>query len=457
MGNNANSERLTSTHWKWIGTSIITYTFDLYDLFTILLVTPFISALFFPSTLPVLSLVGTYAAFGISFVTRPFGAAYFGIVGDKVGRRRAIIYGALGLVITATLLAALPTYEMVGVLAPALLIAIRLAEGFFVGGLAAGSHTIGPENVPERYRGLVGGFVWMTAGLAYLIAAGWFMLTAVLYPGSAYLAWGWRVMFLSGLFPLAIILFVNYVVPESEIWNTAKRRTKEAVSPLRTIWRRYRRQFAYAAMITGGWAFSYYLTQGLFPSFLLYVNHLSRTEMSYVMMVASVAMMIGPVLGGEVSQLIGRKWLSMIAGILNIVVSGPTFYYLLPKAPGLGYIALYVFVISFFSGFGSGMVVAYLNESYPTLIRATGAAFTWNVAFAVGGLSPTIATSIMAAVGGLKSFPLVMMDLTIAIGIWLVIASLIAPETKGFVSKEKAALASQEEINAGGGLKPPEQ
>jgi len=108
-------ERLTSEHWKWIGTSMLMYTFDLYDLFTTLLVTPFTSELFFPSSVPVLSLVGKYASSGIAFVTRPFGAAHFGILGDRIGRRRAIIYGLLGLMVTATALAALPTYVMVGV------------------------------------------------------------------------------------------------------------------------------------------------------------------------------------------------------------------------------------------------------------------------------------------------------------------------------------------------------
>ncbi|MFP3209347.1 MAG: MFS transporter [Nitrososphaeria archaeon] len=439
-------ERLTSEHWKWIGTSILTYTFDLYDLFTILLVTPFISELFFPSSVPVLSLVGTYASFGIAFVTRPFGAAHFGILGDRIGRRRAIIYGALGLMVTATALAALPTYAMVGVLAPALLITVRLVEGYFVGGLAAGSHTIGPENVPERYRGLVGGLIWTTAGIAYLIAAAWFLLTAIMYPGSAYLAWGWRVMFLSGLFPLIVILFVTYAVRESELWSTAKRRAKEALPPLRTIWHRYRRQFAFAAMITGGWAFSYYLTQGLFPSFLTFVNHLGKTEVGYVMMLAAVGMMLGPMAGGELSQHIGRKWLSLMGGILNIAISVPLFL-MLPGARTFATAAPYVFIISFLSGFGSGMVVAYLNESYPTLIRATGVAFTWNVAFAVGGMAPTIATAVMASMRGIAAFPRVMALLTGFIGAWIVAVSLAAPETKGFLEREKAQLRTSQEAS----------
>ena len=108
-------ERLTSEYWKRIRTPMLTYTLDLYDLFTKLLVSPFTSELFFPSSVPVLSLVGTYASSGIAFVTRPFGAAHFGILGGRIGRRRAIIYGLLGLMVTATALAALPTYVMVGV------------------------------------------------------------------------------------------------------------------------------------------------------------------------------------------------------------------------------------------------------------------------------------------------------------------------------------------------------
>ncbi|QIW25279.1 MFS transporter [Sulfolobus sp. S-194] len=429
-------DKLTSKHAKWILATFLAWTFDLYDLFSILLVTPYIAELFFPSKVVFLAIAATYATFLTSFLMRPVGALYFGNnISDKLGRKKAILYGIIGLVITASLQGALPTYAVVGIFAPILIILVRLAEGFFVGGVTAGSHTIGPESVPERHRGWVGGIGFSAAGAAYLIASAWFYMTALLFPGSSYLVWGWRVMFFGGLLPLAVLGFVNYLVPESDAWQKVKERGKTIRSPVRELFSKYRRTFGIALVLTIGWALMYYLTQGLFPTFLSKINGLTKAEIGITMIIASIGMIIGPALGGEISQHIGRKLMSILGAVIVIAIS-PLYLYLGSLSiSSLNNIILVTFLISLLSDFGGGMLMTYLNEAYPTNIRGTGVAFTWNSGFAIGGASPTIISLVLASIGASK-FPLVMFYALLIVGVILLISSVISKDTKGNILKE---------------------
>ncbi len=433
------NDKLTSKHIKWMLATFFTWTFDLYDLFSILLVTPYIAELFFPSKILLLSIAATYASFLTSFIMRPVGATYFGTrISDKLGRKKAISYGIIGLVITATLQGTLPTYAIAGIIAPILLIILRLAEGFFVGGITSGSHTIGPESVPERHRGWVGGMGFAGAGAAYLIASAWFYMTAILFPGPSYLVWGWRVMFFGGLLPLAVLGFVNYLVPESETWERVKSGGKIVKSPVRELFSsKYRRILGIALLITIGWALMYYITQGLFPTFLAKVNKLSKPEIGITMIIASVGMLIGPTLGGEISQHIGRKIMSIIGAIIVIAIVAPSFLYLASlTSKSLTNIIFTAFIISLLSDFGGGIVMIYLNELYPTNIRGTGVAFTWNTGFAIAGASPTIISLVLASIGGIPKLPITMFYSIIIAAIIILIGSLLTPETRGNISKE---------------------
>jgi MFS family permease len=439
-------DRLSSKHVKWITASFFTWTFDLYDLFSILLVAPYIAPLFFPSNIPLLSIAATYAGFLTSLIMRPSGATYFGTkISDKVGRKKAIVYGVIGLVITSTLQGALPTYQIAGIVAPISLIAVRLVQGFFIGGVTAGSHTIGPESVPERHRGWVGGIGFAAAGAAYLLAAAWFYMTTILFPGPSYLEWGWRVMFFGGLLPLVIIGYVNYIVPESETFERVRKSGRIVRSPIRELFsKKYRRSLGIALTITVGWALMYYLTQGLFPTFLANVNGLSRPDVAITMIAASVGMLIGPTIGGEISQHIGRRLTSIIGAIIVIVIVAPLYLYLgsLTSA-NLSSIIATAFIISFLVDFGGGMLMTYLNEIYPTNVRGTGVAFTWNTGFAIGGSSPTIISLVLALVGGYSKFPITMFSALIVAGIIILMGSLLTTETKGNIAREMEVISKE--------------
>lgn len=438
------------TGGRWIAPFMVTFwgwTFDLFDLFTILLVTPFIAPLFFPSSNYAVSVFGTYGAFVVAYLARPVGAAFYGNKGDKEGRKKILIRTAIGLVITAVLLGLLPTYMMVGVIAPVLLIVVRLLEGFFVGGLTAGAFTIGPEGVAERYRGFTSGAGFSAAGMAFFLAGLWFLMTTTVFPGASYLVWGWRVMFFSGIFPLIVVLILNLKVPEPEIFSKVQKKAREPFKQLFSKGMKLRRVFAIAVMVTIGWAGLYYITIGMMSTYLKVINHVPLSSIAIIIVVSSLGMIFGPTLGGILSEFVGRKVIAIIGAPITISAA---FIYLIIQSLGpgsIGAIMLWFAILSFLIDFGGGMLMIYLNEIYPTTVRASGVAFTWNLAFTIGSFSPVILSGITAIYGfGILTDAEIIGIIVIAlIGL---AGILMSPETRGNLDKNTADTASYgESIN----------
>src|SRR5580700_10917113 len=139
--------------------SVLGWSLDLFDLFILVYVAPVVGALFFPSTVPTLSLAAVYASFAVTLLMRPVGSALFGHYADVHGRKGAMLVAIIGVGLSTAAFGALPTIEQVGVIAPAIFLVLRLVQGIFVGGVVASTHPIGTESVPARWRGAMSGLV----------------------------------------------------------------------------------------------------------------------------------------------------------------------------------------------------------------------------------------------------------------------------------------------------------
>lgn len=192
--------------------SVFGWGLDLFDLFILLYVAPIIGRLFFPAGNPMLSLAATYASFAVTLLMRPLGSAIFGTYADRSGRRLALMVAVIGVGVTTAIFGALPTVGTIGWLASVLFVFFRLVQGIFVGGVVASSHTIGTESVPERWRGLMSGAIGGGgSALGGLLASLVFYVVTLVAPGPALAAWGWRLMFASGLLTtlVGLVLFRN--------------------------------------------------------------------------------------------------------------------------------------------------------------------------------------------------------------------------------------------------------
>jgi MFS family permease len=180
-----------------VAASCLGSSFDLFDLFILLYVAPVVGRLFFPSYSPMLSLAAVYAAFAVTMVMRPAGAAVCGRYADLRGRKAAMLAAVLGVGLATASFGALPTVRQIGPAASVLFILLRLVQGMFVGGVVASTLTIGIESVPGRWRRLVSGSTGLSSDVAALLASLAYFLAATLFPDDRFAVWGRRTMVLA--------------------------------------------------------------------------------------------------------------------------------------------------------------------------------------------------------------------------------------------------------------------
>ncbi len=416
--------------------SLFGWGLDLFDLFILLYVAPIVGKLFFPAEKPMLSLAGAYASFAVTLLIRPLGSALFGSYADRKGRRKAMMVAVTGVGISTAVFGLLPSVAQIGWTASGLFLAFRLIQGIFVGGVVASSHTIGTESVPERWRGLMSGAVGGGgSAVGGLLASLVFFIVTLIAPGDAFAAWGWRLMFFSGLITsvIGVLLFRN--LEESPLFQAlaAKKAMKKVAvpaerSPIATLFSaQFRPIFFVNVLMTLGAGAGYYLTSGYLPTFLNLVSHTPNHLSSLILIGANLAAAVGAVLLGELSQHVGRKKVFLVSALLR-VVGFPLLFLGMASADSLTTLTLYVLALSLLANGSYGPLLIFLNERFPTALRATGTGLSWNVGFAIGGMMPTLVSLFSVGTAGL---PMTLAIFSAVFSVIYLIGSLIIPETKG--------------------------
>ncbi|MEH7525308.1 MFS transporter, partial [Bacillus sp. JJ1503] len=393
--------------------SLLGWSFDLYDLFILLYVTPTIGALFFPSSNPTISLAAVYASFAVTLLMRPLGSAIFGSYADKNGRKKAMTVAIVGVGLSTAAFGLLPTVPQIGVFAAVIFLLLRLVQGIFVGGVVASTHTIGTESAPPKLRGLMSGLIGGGgAGLGALFASITFSIVSYFFPGEAFSEWGWRVMFFTGLIGSIAGLFVFRTLDESPLWKELQKEKKgkkqdQSINqkPVKSLFTTYLRVLLVNLMIVIGGGSGYYLTAGFIPTFLEIINGVSPATKSGILIASSIATIISALIFGHLSEIIGRKKTFLWVGFLNIV-GLPFFYLTLANATTIPSIYFYTICLVFLGNAAYAPVLIFLNERFPTSIRSTGTGLSWNMGFAVGGMMPTFVT---LASGSIQNIPYTLM------------------------------------------------
>jgi MFS family permease len=425
--------------------SCVGWSLDLFDLFILLFVAPVVGRLFFPSEHAMLSLAAVYASFGVTLLMRPLGSALFGSYADQHGRKRAMIVSMVGVGVSTALFGALPTVQTIGAMAPILFIILRLIQGVFVGGVVASTHTIGTESVAPKWRGACSGLIGGGgAGLGALLASAVYYVMSALFPGPAFDEWGWRGMFFTGIISAVLGIFVFNNLEESPLFKKLQAakaakaaRATPTRSPLRTLFSRdYRSILLVNLLLTIGGGSGYYLTSGMLPTYLKVVNHTPGEAAGVIMMLSSVAVIFVTALTGHVSNLIGRKKTFIIVGLIRLVLL-PWLALTLPSISDITMLAVYVIVFSMVGNAGYAPILIFLNERFPTAIRATGTGLSWNIGFAIGGIMPTF---VSLASPSPTNLPMTLAVFLGGISLIFLIGAFIVPETIGKLDEpEKAA------------------
>jgi MHS family proline/betaine transporter-like MFS transporter len=307
-------------------------------------------------------------------------------------------------------------------------------QGVFVGGVVASTHTIGTESVSPAWRGAMSGLVGGGgAGIGALLASFIFLITSSIFPGDAFAVWGWRVMFLSGLLSSLLGWFIFKSLEESPFFKEQLRKKaagKITVTqrPVKALFSSsYRDVLLLNLLMTFGGGAGYYLTSGYLPSFLKVVNGVPNSTASLILMGASLAALVSAVLLGTVSDFIGRKKTFLLVGICLMILL-PVCYLNLAKATDTATIAFYALAIAFLGNAGYAPILVFLNERFPTAIRASGTGLSWNIGFALGGMTPTF---VSLASAGPAQIPMSLSIFIVAIFVIYLTGALLIPETKG--------------------------
>lgn len=425
--------------------SCVGWSLDLFDLFILLFVAPILGHLFFPSTHAMLSLAAVYASFGVTLLMRPLGAALFGSYADQNGRKRAMITAMVGVGISTALFGALPTVQQVGLLAPIVFIALRLVQGVFVGGVVASTHTIGTESVAPAWRGAVSGLIGGGgAGLGALFASLVYLVMSSLFQGPAFAVWGWRCMFFTGIISAILGIFIFSKLEESPFFKrmqATKAQARAKRSPLKALFSRdYRSILFVNLLLTIGGGAGYYLTSGMMPTFLKVVTHTPPSAKGVILTLASISVIFAAVASGHLSNLIGRKKTFLIIGVLRLFLL-PMLVLKLPGVQDTTLLGVYVVIYCMIGTFGYAPILIFLNERFPTAIRATGTGLSWNIGFAIGGILPTFVSLASPTPAAL---PHTLAVFLVGVSVLYLIGALVVPETRGRLDEPAAAGAALE-------------
>ncbi len=418
---------LTNQQKKIAVGSFLGWSLDGYDIVLMLLVIPSISQLFFPSDNPAFSIIATFASYTVTLIMRPLGSVIFGIYGDKFGRKKAMIITILGFSFATFAVGLLPTYMMVGVIAPILLILVRLVQGVFAGGEWGSGAVLTIESVEKQKRGALSGFLQSGFSFGFLLAAIAFQIITLLYPGPAFEEWGWRILFFTGIIPGLVALFVRFSMDESPLWvKESNNRTLERAPLRKIVLGEHKKEFILCAAIMTGLVYMYHGSISILPTYLQQFGEFGKNEIARLMIYATTSSWLGMILTGWLSQKIGRKKAITIFCISSIIVSIPLAGLIIQKE---NWYELFVIIFAFIVSTASGPIPAFFSERFPTILRNSAAGFSYNAGLIFGSWSPLIALHLIGLVS--KEMIPVALGINIIIGaIIVIIPTVLSRETK---------------------------
>lgn len=408
----------------WAGTSLEYFDFQLYGLAAALV----LPQLFFPDAGPAMGLLASFATYAVGFLARPLGAIFFGRLGDKHGRKMVLIV-TIALMGFSTLgIGLLPTYDLVGWLAPVLLVVLRLAQGFGAGAELAGASVLLAEYAPPQRRGLVGAFVAVGTNTGTLLASGVWLLLAL--GGDAWLMeWGWRIPFIASILVAVFAIVIRRYLNETPVFVAAL--ADEPVverTPLADAWKYGKKAF----VANMGLRIAENGPSSVFQSFLLgYIATVLLVDRAVGTQAVFIASLIGFVsvpLFGWLSDVFGRRIVYRLLAIFQFLWAIPTMLLLQTGEPGLIQLALIVGISVGVLGLYS-IQGALMPEIFGSRYRYTGLAVSKEIGSILsGGTAPMIGAALLAAFS--NSWVPIAIYLMITTGIGIVTTFLI-PETKG--------------------------
>ncbi|MDQ3803922.1 MAG: MHS family MFS transporter [Acidobacteriota bacterium] len=438
-----------------------------------------ISPLFYPPGDQTFAYIAYLATFAVGFVVRPFGALFFGRIGDIIGRKYAFLVTLLIMGGATALIGFLPTYATIGIAAPIILLLIRVLQGLALGGEYGGAAVYVAEHVPDDRRGFFTSFIQITATLGLFLSLAVILAVQNMMSREAFGAWGWRLPFIISIFLVGVSLYIRLRMKESPIFQHVKSAGMTSAKPLKeafTQWPNLKRVLISLFGATAGQGVVWYTGQFYALFYLQSILKVNATSANYIIATALLLGMPFFVFFGWLSDRVGRKWIIMLGCLLAAITYIPIYHAMQSAAgsnvvtaisqrsPVTGAISLtpqtevggalqpakevlpytdfgslisnsvawklilLVFIQVIWVTMVYGPIAAYLVEAFPAKIRYTSLSLPYHIGNGVfGGLLPLIGLSVIAQTGNIYAglyYPIVVALVTFVVG------SLLLKETR---------------------------
>jgi MFS family permease len=374
-----------------VGTALEWYDFFLFTTASALV----FNIQFFATKDPILAGIFSFATLAIGFIVRPIGGVVFGMMGDKLGRKKILMITIVGIGVVTGLIGVLPNYAAIGVAAPVLLVLLRIVQGLAVGGEWSGAMIIAIENAPAAKRGRYAALPQLGSPIGTILSSGGFALLAALVSKDSFDAWGWRIPFLVAIPLLLISLWIRSKLSESPEFEALMEAEEVEKSPLRGVlknsWKQILVGMTSALLGVGG----FYLVTTFVVFYGTTVLKLDRNLMLTATLIAAILEIPALLAGGRMAERFGASKVILGGGIATVLLAFPTFLAVESKSPVLVIAGMSIGVMALSIPYAvSGVALAGM---FPTQTRYTGVAIASNLAGLISGFVPMIATATLAA------------------------------------------------------------
>ena len=457
--------------WQVIAASSVGTMIEWYDFYIFGTLATVISPLFYPRGNDTFAIIAYLSTFAVGFVVRPFGALFFGRIGDLVGRKYAFLITLIIMGGATAVIGLLPTYSTIGIAAPILLLLIRILQGLALGGEYGGAAVYVAEHVPDEKRGFYTSFIQITATLGLFVSLFVILVVQNMMTRESFSAWGWRVPFLISILLVGVSLYIRLRMKESPIFQHIKATGMTSAKPLKeafTNWANLKLVLISLFGATAGQGVVWYTGQFYALFYLQTILRVNLTSANYIVAISLLLGMPFFIFFGGLSDRIGRKKI-MMAGCLLAAISYLPIYHAMQSAAGsnvvtarsqrntvTGAITLtplsevdgelqpsrevltytgfadliqntvawkliaLMFIQLIFVTMVYGPIAAYLVEAFPAKIRYTALSLPYHIGNGVfGGLLPLIGLSVIALTGNIYAglyYPIVVAGITFVVG-----------------------------------------
>lgn len=394
--------------WNVIGASSAGTMIEWYDFYIFGSLAPIISGQFFPKDNPTAGLLSTLAIFATGFAVRPFGAVFFGRIGDIVGRKYAFLVTLLLMGGATTLIGLLPNYESIGILAPAALVLLRLTQGLALGGEYGGAATYIAEHCPDENRGFYTSFIQTTATLGLFVSLGVILSVRSTLGEESFRDWGWRIPFLLSIILVIFSYIIRMKLQESPLFSKMKAAGKTSTNPLKDAFANKENWKIMAKALfgaTAGQGVVWYTGQFYALYYLQTVLKIHFVTANFIVAVALLLATPFFIVFGALSDTYGRKRIIMLGCLIAAlsyypIYAGMGYFASDPNNPNAVMLSALVFIQVIFVTMVYGPIAAYLVELFPTKIRYTSMSLPYHIGNGVfGGLVPLIGVALVAQTG----------------------------------------------------------